>query len=399
MLELDWPYERHVGVFAGTQRYAREAGWDCVVDEFAAETLARSRTYDGLIARAGVALAKVARRRRVPVVNTWFDSPAASVPLVCPDFAAVGRQAADHLVGLGLRRFSCLSIAGSRAQGMATRAFRDALAGAGGFDCDVYEASGSYLTRKDRRQRFHRELGRFIERWRPPVGVLVTFGDMTGRHLANEVRRLGLRIPEDVAIIAGMNEPALCVHPAPSLTSIEVSYEEVGYRAARLLNELMDGRSSRGVTMLLPPLGVVARQSTDFTAVDDEVVRAALRLMAAAEGPRRLDVSAVAKGAHVTRRTLERRFRAALGRTVGHELRRLRVERAKRALLGTTLPVKAVARLAGFAGEQRLYEAFRKREGVSPMRFRRMRGGGGGGGGGGDARPPGISSIRESARS
>jgi LacI family transcriptional regulator len=369
MLELDWPYERHVGVFAGTQRYAQEAGWDCVVDEFAPETLAAARAYDGLIARAGTALASIAKRRRVPVVNTWFDSPARDLPLVCPDFAAVGRQAAEHLAGMGLRRFACLSIAGSRAQGMATTAFRDAL---GGLPCDVYEATGSYLTRKDRRQRFHRDLGRFIERWQPPVGVLVTFGDMTSRHLANEVRRRGLRIPDDVAIVAGMNEPMLCTHPAPSLTSIAVSYEDVGYRAARLLDQLMDGRSGKGVTTLLPPLGIVARQSTDFLAVDDEVVRAALRVIAA-EGQRRLGVPAIAKSVHVTRRTLERRFRAALGRTVGQELRRLRLERAKRALLDTPLPVKAVARMTGFKSEQRLYEAFRRAEGLSPVAYRRAR--------------------------
>ncbi len=36
MLELDWPYKRHAGVFAGTQQYAQEQGWESVIDEYAA---------------------------------------------------------------------------------------------------------------------------------------------------------------------------------------------------------------------------------------------------------------------------------------------------------------------------------------------------------------------------
>src|SRR5687767_13629766 len=109
MLDLDWPYDRHLGVLAGTQRYAEECGrWDCVVDELAHETLRgvadrRAAPYDGVVARATAVLAAEAKRLRVPVVNTWFDSPAArDVPSVLPDFAAVGTIAAEHLLGLGL---------------------------------------------------------------------------------------------------------------------------------------------------------------------------------------------------------------------------------------------------------------------------------------------------------
>src|SRR4051794_23276666 len=133
MLELDWPYERHVGVFAGTQRYAQECGrWDCIVDEHVHETLRTGgRVYDGVIARAGGELAKQAARRKVPVVNTWFDSPAKGLPCVSPDFAAVGLRAAEHLIGLGLRRFACVSLRGNRAQAMASDAYHQAVHAAG----------------------------------------------------------------------------------------------------------------------------------------------------------------------------------------------------------------------------------------------------------------------------
>ena len=74
MLELMWPYRRHLEVFAGTQRFAQEAGnWICEVDEFVHESAVGASQlagYDGLIARANTALA---RRRGGPECR-WSTS-------------------------------------------------------------------------------------------------------------------------------------------------------------------------------------------------------------------------------------------------------------------------------------------------------------------------------------
>lgn len=384
MLELDWPYDRHLGVLAGTQRYADECGqWDCVVDELADETLRAAREagqpppYDGVIARATAALAAEAGRSGVPVVNAWFDSPAQNLPCVAPDFAAVGLLAADHLLGLGLRRFACLSIRGNRAHALALTAYHRAVREAG-CECGCITAAGDYLVRTDRRQRFHRDLARQIAGWAPPVGVFVTLPDMSSRYLAGECRKQGRRVPDDVALVAGLSEPILCLHPPPSLTSIGVSYEQVGYESARLLDRMMAGgppaaeAAAADGPVFLPPTGVIARQSTNFMAVDDELVRAALQFMTA-PGRKRVSVAEVAQSVHASRRTLERRFAAVLGRTVAGQIRLLRIDRAKRHLADPGLSIKAVARLAGFPNEQRLYEAFRRHEGTSPAQYRAAR--------------------------
>ena len=72
MLDLEWPYKRHTGIFAGTQRYAREQGWESTIDEYVAEKLPARRTksipYDGIIGRVTKRLAKRAARIGLPVV-------------------------------------------------------------------------------------------------------------------------------------------------------------------------------------------------------------------------------------------------------------------------------------------------------------------------------------------
>jgi LacI family transcriptional regulator len=61
MLDLVWPYKRHAEVFAGTQQYAQEQGWESTVDEYAHNTLPEKKSdsvrYDGIIARATKQLA------------------------------------------------------------------------------------------------------------------------------------------------------------------------------------------------------------------------------------------------------------------------------------------------------------------------------------------------------
>jgi LacI family transcriptional regulator len=375
MLELDWPFERHLSVFVGTQRYAQESGrWECIVDEQIPDTLRKAggkRIYDGIIARATPALAQAARRRSVPVVNTWFGSPVHNLPLVSPDFQAIGRMAAEHLLAIGLRRFTCIGAKDRHAERQQVESFLATIQDAGA-ECQWLLAPASYTSRADVRRRFHQSLPEKIKSWQPPIGIYLATPGMMARYVAHEVAKLGLRIPEDVAIVAGINEPMLCVHPAPSLTSIEASYEQVGYQAAQWLDELMDGKLITDSLRLVPPRRVAARQSTDFMAVSDPLVSAALQFLAA-HVHKRLTVNDVARAAHASRRTLERRFQASLGRTIAAEIRRLRMERAKRYLLDSTMPIKTITRLAGFTSKQRLYDAFRDAGDQSIATYRAQR--------------------------
>ena len=375
MFEMRWPYRRHLDLFVGAQRYAAASGrWECVVDEFAHETLRRAgrrtRPYDGLLARATSELARQAGRLRIPLVNVWFNSPARGVPGVFCDFAATGRLAAEHLLARGFHRFGCLAARRDRAHREQLAAFHAEIQAAGG-TCQCIKSTHSHDQSANAWHAFQRTVDRWIDGWSPPIGVFVAFNDVTGRYVADACRARGLRIPDDVALIAGLNEPVLFEHPEPSITSIEVSYAGVGYEAARLLDALMDGAAAPGGPLLLPPVGVVARDSTDFMAVEDPLVEAAIRFIAA-HSHERITVADVARAVHASRRTLERRFRACLDRPVAAEIRRLRIERAKRHLADGKLPIKTVAVRCGFANAQRLSEAFRRCEGLAPREYRRM---------------------------
>jgi LacI family transcriptional regulator len=137
-----------------------------------------------------------------------------------------------------------------------------------------------------------------------------------------------------------------------------------------MLERLLRGRGAPPRPGLVPPAGVVERASTDVFAVDDREVARALRAIAELSG-RPVRVPMVVEAVQGARRSLERRFRKSLGRTIHEEIQRAHVERAKRLLASTDEPLKRVARDAGFRSPQQLSKRFRRLEGTTPLAFRR----------------------------
>ena len=82
-------------------------------------------------------------------------------------------------------------------------------------------------------------------------------------------------------------------------------------------------------------LELIPRQTTDSFAVDDPLVAKALRFISE-NCYRKIQVKHVANAVSQTRRTLERRVRASLGIGIAEEIKRLRLEHAKRRMVETT---------------------------------------------------------------
>lgn len=374
MLDLRWPFKRHSEVFAGVQRYAEEHGWESIIDEFAHDTLRRTRAagrYDGIVARANHPLARYARKLGVPVVNVWPSSPACHLlPGVFPDSAEVGRLIAEHLLARGFRSFATLTSPKNADNELEVAEFTR-LVRAAGFDCTAALIPQDPHRDLDHWRKTVRLIDRAISRWAPPVGVYVG-QEVYGRLVVQAGHRRGWRTPDDVAVVAGKNEVALCEQPRPSLTSVEIGYHRIGYAAAELLDRLMAGKEPPADPIRLAPHGLVVRESTDFFAVEHPVVAAALAFIAA-NSHRRIGPGDVAAAVGAEPRTLQNYFRDAIQRPIATEIRRVRIERAKRELTRSDRQLDAIARDVGFGNIQRLYEVFRRELGVSPGEYRKQR--------------------------
>lgn len=371
MLELEWPYRRHHEVFAGTHRYGQEqGGWKLIPDEYPEVTLESKRseaTYDGIIGRVTPRLAAAARAAGVPLVNVWHNSPVTDVPLVAPDFEAAGRMAADHLLARGFAHFGFLGRKRERSARERLAGFREVLTAAG-FSCSVLMVTATYVNNPDNWRKFTVQLDEWMDGWSGPVGVSTSY-DLLARHVACACDRRGLNVPQDVALVGAHNESVICLQPEPSLTSIDLGYERIGYQAAELLDRLMDGQSPPTKPQSISPAELIPRQSTDSYAVDDPLVARALRFIAE-HGHEAIKVSDVVAAMPASRRAMERRFQNAMRRSIADEITRLRLERAKRRLVESNESLKSVAGASGFSNPTHFYRAFIRVEGLSPTEYR-----------------------------
>ena len=142
-------------------------------------------------------------------------------------------------------------------------------------------------------------------------------------------------------------------------------------RAAALLDRMMNGEAPPEKPLRVAPHGVITRHSTDIPAIDDRHVAGALRFIRehACNGIRSSDV---VRQVPISRVTLASRFKAAVGHTIGREIQRVQVRQAAQLLATTGLPIKQIARRAGFNSVEYMTRLFARRMDTSPAQYRKQ---------------------------
>lgn len=371
VIDVDWPYKHHQGILSGILEYARPRGWRCEFTPFLGlATAAKEDVYDGIIGRATHQLQRYARKRSIPAVNVWVNSPARNMPNVLPDKFAAGELSAAHFISRGHRRFGFLGQLADANSRLLLEGFSKSLK-AHRYPILQHWIKGLPVNAADWRK-FQELVRRWMEEWSYPIAILCTT-DPLARYFADICVRVGLRIPQDVAIMSIGNTDITCEMCEPRLSSVEHGFERVGAQAAALLEEMMHGQRLAPSTTLIAPAGIVTRTSTDAFAVQDPEVEKALRVIQElSQSPVR--VADVLEAVPLSRRTLERRFREVLGCSIHDEITRAYLERAKHLLVSTRDPLKWIATRAGFSSPQRLSRVFREIEKVTPQEYRRSHG-------------------------
>jgi LacI family transcriptional regulator len=212
---------------------------------------------------------------------------------------------------------------------------------------------------------------RWLRELPKPAGILA-LDDTNAHDLAEACLEGDIGVPDHVAIVGVNNDDLLCESAWPPLSSVEADYSRIGFLAARTLDRLFAGEElpPHERLMLLPPLGVVKRQSTSTLAIGDANLADAVRFIREhACDP--CTVGDVLRAVPVGRRWLERQCVAQLGRTPHDEIARVRIEAAQRLLLRSELNMLQISSRCGFAELKSFYVAFSKVTGTTPAAYRR----------------------------
>ena len=330
----------------------------------------KQRVFDGILIRHAAEGTRPTffSTFKCPVVEIeHLRNPSAEHPCVLPDYIEAGRQAAVHFLSLGFRHFAACISSRQPYQQKRWEGFRDGLRAAG-HEAVLLDIDQKNPSRKITRRTRIKQLADWLRKQPRPLALLFGWIPSDGR-LLEACDYAGLRIPEDIAVIAIGVSTVPCDLSWPTLTTVDLNLHTVGFQAAAQLDRLMRGATDVPGVTYIPPVGVIPRMSTDVVAVEDDVIVAATRLMRES-APIPLSVDDVAARVGVGRRTLELRFRKALGRSPSREMRRLRIEHAKEMLRSSREKITAVARHCGYRNYGDFLRAFQAAEGTSPTAYR-----------------------------
>jgi LacI family transcriptional regulator len=354
----------------GITRFAREAGW--VLDTSMAHygVIPHHWRGDGIItillpARDDITM--YVRQQKIPVVALYADVAELRVPRVVLDDHRIGRLAAEHLLergftDLGFYRFTGLQAVLDREAG-----FRQAVEQAGRryHLIDWQAASCSHPNRN-----WFDWIQSELRRLPLPIGVMAQ-SDHRASYLLSACEAVGLAVPEQVAVIGADNDEQACELAPVPISSVDCNRESLGYDGARLLDRLLVGGRGPRRPLTVAPRGVIVRRSSDIFAVAHAGVARALSYIRE-HYHERLGVNDVIRASGVSRCALYRAFGQTVGRSVGAEIDRQRVEHAKRLLAKTADKLYRIARLSGFSGAEHFTRAFRRVTGNTPSGFRQL---------------------------
>ena len=201
-----------------------------------------------------------------------------------------------------------------------------------------------------------------------PIGIMAAV-DGLAYHAIELAKKLGLRVPDDVAVIGVDNNRWMTELSDPPISSITRDDYQIGYLAAKTLDRLMAG-DPVPPPRWVPPLGVISRRSTDVVLVNDPMVAKALDCIRNSVGEG-ITVEDVLAEVGASRRSLERRMKQAIGKTPQAAIAQAQVERAEEMLVNSDLRMYEIADACGFSRLARFFNVFKRQTGLTPGQYRR----------------------------
>ena len=325
---------------------------------------------DGIISRtSSFEMAALITEKQIPVVEMLGDGK--SIRSDVPGNEKITAiMAANHLMESQLKHFAFFAYGNSWWGNLRGKFFQEALAQ---HEATLHIFPGYQAGPRSIYPHWEVEYDQLLPKWLKqlpkPVGLWAV-NDFAATRIIEACEYASIAVPEEIALLGTTNDTLLCNLLTPSLSSIDLNSFQAGYTAAKILDAKMSRIKEIPQTpVLIPPLGVVKRQSTDITVVTDPDVAEALQYIRTFGGEG-LSVVDVANHVGLSLSTLERRFREHIHRTPEKEILRIRIKRIQTLLLESNFTLREICKKTGFATPEYMIQVFRRETGMTPKEYR-----------------------------
>jgi len=374
---------------AGMRRFAAARGWEVQMverpdasPEKLPAILSRRRPVGCIVEGSGHKVDLPPRLfGRIPIV--YLEYPAKVVgnaPNVLVDDDAIARQAIRELT---VAKPSCFAVVGHPRPWMwsrhRVRAFRAAVAAEMGAKCRLFPSVP--IDQWEREEDFVERLVPWIQRL-PRQCAVFTVSDETALLFLRAVHASGRTIPKDLTLCSTDNLQEICEATHPTISSIHLDFERMGFIAARALGERISGRAHRGDAksagpslaagegLVVGPLMTVRRKSTSGRGRQEKFILDAVETIRR-EACNGLSAAELIKRQSVSKRLFTLRFREATGHSILDEILHVRLEKVLALLSQTDTAIGAIPGLCGFRCTSTLDILFHARFHMSMREWRK----------------------------
>ena len=365
-LNLDRGLRRYTSLYKGIQDYVENnTNWSLYWDHFPELRLRKSFPgapyYNAVIGRIKQSAYQEIKRLKIPCTNVWYNNNLTEkIPSTLFDYKAMGRQAANHFINRGFKNLVHIDFNDISSLHY-SEGVKEVLNEYG------YRLSSCILDREYSKnsQSWEKQIDTFrqwSEEWEFPMAVCSSSAIIVAVTCCNQ---LGIRIPEDLAIVITSDEQSYTENMRPKLTTVNLDYEKLGYKAVESLHKKITKEKEDVFIDYYDYFDLVSRESTDSYLVDDELVKKCYRLMIDDIGNIH-QVADLVRRLEVSRTTLETRFSKETGHSLKEEMDRIKVEKATDLIHSKNYTLKEITFLAGFSSAQHMRRTFVRIKGQTP---------------------------------
>ena len=367
-------YDRQVVEGVGEYLQASQSDWDIFIEEDFRCRIDNIKEWlgDGVIADFDDReIEQLLKNVEVPIVGVGGsyhreeDYPA--VHYIATDNHALVKSAFLHLKEKGMHRFAFYGLPVSSGKRWAQEreyAFRQLVAEER-YQGVVYQGME---TAPDNWQHAQNRLADWVQTLPPQTGIIAVT-DARARHLLQVCEHLNIPVPEKLCVIGIDNEELTRFLSRVALSSVAQGSRQMGYQAAKLLHRLLGQRQLPLQRVLVPPVKVIERRSTDYRSLLDPAVIQAMHFIRynACKG---IKVEQVLDAVGMSRSNLEKRFKDETGETIHAVIHTEKLEKARSLLVSTSLSINEISQVCGYPSLQYFYSVFKKVYAFTPKEYR-----------------------------
>lgn len=323
---------------------------------------------DAIIAQLKDVDVEKLNKLNIPIIIQNYKERVDNICNITGDYFKTGEMAADFFMKRGFSHFAYYGFNDAIWSRERASGFRNRIEECG------YELS--ILGNSEKRSEHWSFDLPLLSRWLlslPKPTALLACDDLFASQITETCKICNIAVPGEIAVLGVDNDELLCSISDPPLSSIVLDVENGGYRAAEVLQQLMErsAQTSQIFNIVIQPIRIEQRQSTEKFVVKDKYILEVIEYIKA-HFEDNLNINDLLGMVPLSRRLLEIKFKKEVGVSVYQYVLQYRVEQLADLLLKTDKPLMELADMCGFDGSKNVACVFYKYKKMTPLKWRNL---------------------------